>query len=203
MASDQSDALPPRKVAGKDALSALAVAARFAILDHLLASGPATASQCSKVVGETPSNCSWHLRALAKVGLVERAEASASDGRDRPWRATATGFDFSGDGTQAGELAGTALESVVARNANDAFDRYLGHRNELPKEWQDASGTHRYHLALTAVGLTALLASMDELVRPYVRPHRAESPEGTEVVQMQIRSFPDSSTNGVTTSGVE
>ncbi|WP_247043735.1 helix-turn-helix domain-containing protein [Arthrobacter rhizosphaerae] len=175
----------------------MAVPARFAILDHLLALGPATASQCAKVVGETPSNCSWHLRALAKVGLVERAEASASDGRDRPWQATATGFDFSGDGTQAGELAGTALENVVAQNANDAFDRYLAHRDRLPKEWQDAAGTHRYHLALTAAELTALLASMDELVRPYVRPHRDELPEGSRIVQMQVRSFPDSSADGV------
>lgn len=195
MPSEQSRSVPPRKVAGKDALAALAVPARFAILDHLLASGPATASQCAKVVGETPSNCSWHLRALAKVGLVERAEVSASDGRDRPWQAAATGFDFSGDGTQAGELAGTALESVAARNANDAFDRYLAHRSRLPKKWQDAAGTHRYHLALTAAELTALLSSIDDLVRPYVRPHRAELPQGSHVVQMQIRSFPDNPDN--------
>lgn len=129
------------------------------------------------------------------MGLVERAEVSVSDGRDRPWQATATGFDFSGDGTQAGELAGTALESVAARNANYAFDRYLGHRGALPKEWQDAAGTHRYHLALTAAELTALLSSIDDLVRPYVRPHRAELPQGSEVVQMQIRSFPDNPDN--------
>ncbi len=196
MPSGLSPSVPPRKVAGEDALAALAVPARFAILDHLLAAGPATASQCAKVVGETPSNCSWHLRALAKVGLVERAEAPASDGRDRPWQATATGFDFSGDGTQAGELAGTALESVAARNANDAFDRYLTHRSGLPKEWQDAAGTHRYHLALTADELVALKASIDELVRPYVRPHRIELPQGSHVVQMQIRSFPDSPVDG-------
>lgn len=197
MSRDQVRSVPPRKVAGRDALAALAVPARFAILDHLLALGPATASQCAKVVGETPSNCSWHLRALAKAGLVQRAEASEGDGRDRPWQATATGFDFSGDGTPAGELAGTALESVAAHNANDAFDRYLAHRDALPKEWQDAAGTHRYHLALTAAELTTLLASIDELVRPYVRPHRVELPGGSQIVQLHIRSFPDSPTNGV------
>ncbi|WP_159803316.1 helix-turn-helix domain-containing protein [Arthrobacter zhaoguopingii] len=196
MSGGQAHSVPPRKVAGKDALAALAVPARFAILDHLLASGPATASQCAKVVGETASNCSWHLRALAKVGLVERAETAAGDGRDRPWKATATGFDFSGDGTPAGELAGTALESVAARNANAAFDRYLAHRSELSKEWQDAAGTHRYHLVLTAAELTALLASIDDLVRPYVRPHRAELPQGSQVVQLQIRSFPDNPADG-------
>ncbi|MCU1633813.1 MAG: hypothetical protein JWM61_2465 [Micrococcaceae bacterium] len=195
MSHEPLPAVPPRKVAGKAALAALAVPARFAILDHLLAAGPATASQCAKVVGETPSNCSWHLRALAKVGLVERAEASAVDGRDRPWQATATGFDFSGDGTPAGELAGTALESVVAQNANDAFEHYLTHRDVLPKEWQDAAGTHRYHLALTAAELTALVASIDELVRPYVRPHRADLPDASRIVQMQIRSFPDTPTD--------
>lgn len=196
MPSEQPQHMPPRKVTGRDALAALAVPARYAILDHLLTTGPATASQCAKVVGETPSNCSWHLRALAKVGLVERVTDSASDGRDRPWRATASGFDFSGDGTHAGELAGTALESVAASSANAAFDRYLSHRSEMPKEWQDAAGTHRYHLALTAEELTTLLAAMDELVRPYVHLHRSQRPQGSQIVQMQIRSFPDDPATG-------
>lgn len=196
MTSEQPQYIPPRKVAGRDALAALAVPARYAILDHLLTAGPATASQCAKVVGETPSNCSWHLRTLAKVGLVERVPGSASDGRDRPWRATASGFDFTGDGTPAGELAGTALESVAADSANAAFDRYLSRRSETSREWQDVAGTHRYHLALTAGELTSLLAAIDELVRPYVHLHRGERQPDSQIVQMQIRSFPDQPGSG-------
>lgn len=181
----------PRKITSRDALTALAVPARFAILDHLLAEGPATASQCAKVVGETPSNCSYHLRALAKVGLVERADASATDGRDRPWRATAAGFDFSGDGTQAGEIAGSALEAAATRTANDAFDRYLAHRSGVPQHWQDAAGTQLYRLEITAEELTGLAASIDDLLRPYKRSNRSELPQDTQSVHLQVRSFPD------------
>ncbi len=58
-----SPGLPARVVLGSEAMSALAVPARYALLSHLLDAGPRTASECAEVVGESPSNCSWHLRA--------------------------------------------------------------------------------------------------------------------------------------------
>ena len=112
------DPLPPRAVIGAEALAALAVPARLALLNHLLAAGPRTASECAPVVGETASNCSWHLRALAKVGLVERApRAPDGDGRTRPWRATAVDFVFSdpADDGPAAAVALTALEVLLGR----------------------------------------------------------------------------------------
>src|SRR3954467_12266573 len=100
---------PARAVVGTEALAALAVPARFAILNHLLTAGPRTATECAEVVGESPSNCSWHLRALAKAGLVERAEPDPRDERRRPWRATAPGFTFAGDAGPAGQVAAAAV----------------------------------------------------------------------------------------------
>src|SRR6185295_20200504 len=105
------DPLPPRAVIGAEALAALAVPARLALLNHLLAAGPRTASQCAPVVGETASNCSWHLRALEKVGLVERAaQEPGADARTRPWQATAVGFEFRDtDDSPAAKVARTAF----------------------------------------------------------------------------------------------
>jgi predicted ArsR family transcriptional regulator len=54
--------------------------------------GSRTASQCAQALGETPANCSYHLRQLAKVGLVARDEAG--NGRERPWRSVYTGLDL-------------------------------------------------------------------------------------------------------------
>src|SRR5215813_7849389 len=112
-------ALPPRAVLGTEALAALAVPARLALLNHLLSAGPRTASECAPVVGETASNCSWHLRALEKVGLVERvAQAEGGDARTRPWRATAPGFEFRGDDDgPAAKVARTALAGISAQHA--------------------------------------------------------------------------------------
>src|SRR4051812_31195262 len=111
--------LPPRAVLGAEALSALAVPARLALLNHPPSAGACTASQCAPVVGESASNCSWHLRALEKVGLVERApRAAAGDARTRPWQATAVGFEFGAEDGPAQRVARTALAGLVAEHAD-------------------------------------------------------------------------------------
>src|SRR6185503_13806663 len=108
--------LPPRVPLGPEALAALAVPARFALLSHLLDAGPRTASECAEAVGESPSNCSWHLRALARAGLVERVSGDRDDGRRRPWRATGVGFTYSTEGSEpAASVAGNAVEATAAR----------------------------------------------------------------------------------------
>src|SRR3954452_18174881 len=66
------------------ALRALAHPARLDILERLNSDGPATATECAEVVGLSPSACSYHLRALARWGLVE--EADSTDRRERRWR---------------------------------------------------------------------------------------------------------------------
>ena len=81
-----------RQVTEVRALRALADPIRYRLLGHLMSAGPQTASECAAVVGASPSNCSYHLRQLARFGLVERVPTSRADGRDRPWRPTATGL---------------------------------------------------------------------------------------------------------------
>jgi DNA-binding transcriptional ArsR family regulator len=183
--------VPPRAVVGTDALAALAVPARFAILNHLLAAGPRTASQCAAVVGETASNCSWHLRVLAKVGLVEPGPAQGGDARTRPWQATAVGFDFSGEDGPAARVARTALAGTAAQYADALFHRYLARQELLPSEWTAASDTAGYALELTPDELRRLLAAVDALVRPYVRPARTDAPAGSAVVHVTLRAFLD------------
>ena len=68
-------------------MRALAHPARIAILQSLAFDGPATATECAQVADLSPSACSYHLRALARYGLVEEDPASAPDARYRPWRA--------------------------------------------------------------------------------------------------------------------
>lgn len=187
------DDVPPRVVLGAEALAALAVPARLALLNHLLAVGPRTASECAPVVGESASNCSWHLRALEKVGLVERAPRAEGDGRTRPWRATAVGYQFGeeADEAPAERVARTALVGLVAEHANDLYRRYLELRDALPDDWAKASGDFGYALDLTPEELTSLLERIDALIRPYVAPIRKDPPEGSRVVQVTLRAFPN------------
>ncbi len=64
-----------------DVLETLAHPVRLDVLTYLIADGPATASQCARAVGDTPSNCSYHVRMLARHGLVEPV---AGDRRAHP-----------------------------------------------------------------------------------------------------------------------
>src|SRR6266508_3290555 len=64
-------------------IRAVAHPARVAILAYLY-DGPATATECSTAVEQSPSSCSYHLRTLAKLGFVE--EVGSDDGRERRWR---------------------------------------------------------------------------------------------------------------------
>src|SRR4051795_13368231 len=78
-------------------MRALAHPARIEIVEHLGSSGAVvTATECAGLVGLSPSATSYHLRELAKYGLVEQAP-SRGDARERVWRSTNSGFSVDGD----------------------------------------------------------------------------------------------------------
>src|ERR1700691_4692285 len=78
----------PRSVRLSDprALRAYAHPTRMALVALLRRDGPHTATQAAGAIGESVASCSFHLRQLAKYGLVEEA---GGRGREKPWRATA------------------------------------------------------------------------------------------------------------------
>src|SRR5919201_4154054 len=133
-----------RRITEPKALEALAHPVRLALIDHLMAAGPATASACARAVGDTPSNCSYHLRVLARHGLV--AEAESEDGRERPWRALVTGFDADVDAD--GPLTRQAAELLaVSLQREQRFVRdYLSRREDVPKRWRAADAYSSYTL---------------------------------------------------------
>lgn len=67
-------------------LRAIAHPTRTRILGELEASGPLRAADVARLVGIPANQASFHLRQLAKYGVVELAPELARDGRDRVWR---------------------------------------------------------------------------------------------------------------------
>ena len=130
-------------------MRALAHPTRLALLDYLHTLNQATATECAVVVGDSPSSCSYHLRALAKWGFVAEGEGGA--GRERPWRATAARIEFGSDG----------VESAILRDARAARQQQrirdaLRHEHELPARWRRAAQTSSAQLELTAGELEEL-----------------------------------------------
>jgi hypothetical protein len=170
-------------------LAALAHPLRLDLINHLMSTGPATASQCARAVGDTPSNCSYHLRYLARYGLVEPIEPTGSevDNRERPWRATITGFEVDQrDPQQENALANIALqrEQRLARE-------HLAHRDELDPAWHAASNMSSYTLRMSAAELAELSGRLDELIRPYIAATRADAQASdASLVHLGLHAFP-------------
>jgi DNA-binding transcriptional ArsR family regulator len=175
-----------RHITEPDALEALAHPVRLELIDYLMAQGPATASTCARAVGDTPSNCSYHLRVLAKVGLVEGA--ASRDGRERPWRALITGFDADVEGEMSPEAA-ELLALALQRDQRMVRD-HLARRDGLPKRWRSADVYSTYTLRLDPNELRELNAKLDALIRPYIAATREDAPRGSAVVHLGLQAFP-------------
>jgi predicted ArsR family transcriptional regulator len=67
-------------------LRGIAHPVRNRILAELSAAGPLRAADVAEQIGVPANQASFHLRQLAKYGLVEEAPELARDGRDRVWR---------------------------------------------------------------------------------------------------------------------
>lgn len=98
-------------ISDPQAVRALAHQARMEALDELFSSGRSrTATELASRSNLTPSAMSYHLRALERFGLVERA-ASAGDARERRWKATGEQLVIQPlGGSQAGIMAYTDMQ---------------------------------------------------------------------------------------------
>ena len=109
------------------ALRAVAHPTRVKLLGELRRVGPLTATQAGERIDESPAGCSFHLRLLAKYGLVE--EAGGGRGRARPWRATSMGHEWAsrGPGGEPDEASDMLTRVVVER----WFEEALGWAEEI------------------------------------------------------------------------
>jgi DNA-binding transcriptional ArsR family regulator len=174
-----------------EAMAALTHPVRLDLLTHLMASGPATASQCARAVGDTPSNCSYHLRVLAKHGLVGPEESG--DARERPWKALVTGFSVEGARDEPGSARARGAEALLAvqvQRDQRLLRDYLARRDRVARRWRAADGYSTYTLRMTPAELSELGDALDALIRPYLAATREDPPRGTDLVHLGLHAFP-------------
>ena len=82
---------PQKRVTDPRVLRAIAHPTRVSLLSELYARGRARAADLAPLVGMPANSVSFHLRQLARYGLIERDPESVGDGRDRWWRVAAEG----------------------------------------------------------------------------------------------------------------
>lgn len=178
-----------RTLTEPETLRALAHPVRLELMNHLMAAGPATASECARAVGDTPSNCSYHLRMLARAGLVEPDESG--DARERPWRATITGFDSRPDTPDREQAAASAeLAAIMLQREHRLTREYLARRDRVDARWRDADAFVNYTLRLSPVELRDLGERLDAAIRPYLAATRDETVDDSALVHLGLYAFP-------------
>jgi predicted ArsR family transcriptional regulator len=173
------------------ALRAVAHPTRLKLMAVLRRLGPLTATQAGQRIEESPSGCSFHLRQLAKWGLVE--EAGGGRGRERPWRATSTGHEWPAHGASAEvDEAGEVLTRVVVQRWWEETMEWLARRHEDSKEWSEAAVLGDRMLYLTAAELVDVERRIAALLEPYMRriaTPEERPPDGRAVTFIQL-GFP-------------
>jgi DNA-binding transcriptional ArsR family regulator len=173
-------------------MRAMAHPARMTILDHLGGDGPATATECAEVVGLSPSATSYHLRALARAGLVEEAPGRG-DARERVWRsAVSRGYTVMAERDAAPDVRAAEdelIETMLAWETARAR-QYLARRDDEPADWYYLAMLNVSALSVTASEMEQLTAAVIELVRPYRKRERPDPPPGARTVSAMLRFFP-------------
>jgi DNA-binding transcriptional ArsR family regulator len=189
---DMADRQSTARITDPKVMRALAHPARIAIIEHLGSTGAVvTATECAGLVGLSPSATSYHLRELAKNGLVEQAP-SRGDARERVWRSTTSGFNIDGDLDEPETRASQqALVDVYLTRDFARMREWVARLHEEPKDWQDASTLMGPMLLLTAEELIEVNQRVKAVLDPYRRRERmAEAPAGARAVVVHYAAFP-------------
>jgi len=171
------------------AIKALAHPARLAVIDELFAGRELTATECAQVAGLSPSAMSYHLRALEKWGIVERADAS-SDGRERPWRAAGEGLTIDSAEPHASAAAESAMVTRLLDHARRDLLDWLARDDRDEDGWRDItmlSGGGRW---LTDDEAEELAEAFNALLEKYPRTSTSERPPGARRVRVTFVMVP-------------
>lgn len=182
-----------RKLDDIRTLRALAHPLRVRLMELLAFHGPMTATRCAALVGESPSSCSFHLRMLAKYGLVEEAEGGT--GRQRPWQISSLSHSWeTGPETPVAlRTAGEAVSRLFRERDQAALDGYLERQDEFEPAWRDAAIHANFGGWLTPDELAEIGEQLLDVWEPYLdRLRRGERPPGTRLVHMFAHGFPRS-----------
>jgi DNA-binding transcriptional ArsR family regulator len=187
--------LEPRKVTDAKELRALAHPLRLRLLEELVVNDPATdtatATELAERVGESPANCSWHLRQLAKYGYIE--EAPGGVGRERRWRAVLEMRDLdSTDQDIKYSMAADAVYNMLINHEVQQLRQSTAWRSSEPSEWRDAYGSTTGIAWCTAAELRAINDEIFQLLGRYFSrlTDPSSRPDGARLVRFVSWGIP-------------
>jgi len=186
------------------AMRALAHPVRMALLELFSVTETLTATQASEMLGESPANCAFHLRTLAKYGYLK--EAGGGRGRERPWAIVNPTIAVSGrDQKQAqAVLAAKALTDLWHERILDRIQRALS-ANSWPAGWEHAAQSSSGVFYLTAEETVQLARELHKVTMRYEKRRTDPSlrPAGALPVEFTFFGYPRADLAGLPTTGKE
>jgi predicted ArsR family transcriptional regulator len=187
--SDESDRVV--QIVDAAAMRALSHPLKWDLMELLLQQGTATSARCAELLGQGQATCSFHLRQLARYGLVEQAPTQSK--RDRPWRLTSTSQTWSTvQPDESRTRAAAELERVFVERELAKLMRWKGTALTYPEQWRRAALRAGSQTWLTAEELAELGERIVELMTSY--RDRLDNPElrppGSRPVRIFAAAYP-------------
>jgi helix-turn-helix protein len=188
-AAPEPEAMEPPILTDAMGMRAMAHPVRMALLELFGFRETLTATQASEVLGESPANCAFHLRTLAKYGFIK--EAGGGRGRERPWTMASRHVRINTElpDPQAA-LAADELVRLMFERWADRVRR--GHAAGPLPGWEQATGWTRSHLFLTADETGELMKQLRQLLDKYQErlADPACRPDGARPVEWALFATP-------------
>ena len=181
----------PRQLTDPREMRALAHPVRIALLEALTREGPLTATEAADLLGESPANCSFHLRTLARYGFVEEAPGAA--GRARPWRRVSLGQSFSDfQPDPATSAAAQLLSGMATERSFQRISTYARTMGSFAPQWREAAFADDVLVYLTADELATIGEEILQILTRYDGRtlDRENRPPGSQPVQLAAFGTP-------------
>ncbi|MEV4179453.1 winged helix-turn-helix domain-containing protein [Nonomuraea sp. NPDC049709] len=175
-----------------NALKSFAHPLRLRIYELLDERGPATATGLAGLLGQNTGATSYHLRELAKHGMIEVA-AGMGRGKEKFWRITPGGFSYGEP--PADPEAASAMEYLLddlVRRRGAELARWREEMAGAPEDWVEAAAFGRRSLRLTPEETAAMRDQVFEVLERYraLSDGRAEPPESAGHVVVHFDVLP-------------
>ena len=193
-----TDTRPAVDLTDPKAMRALAHPVRMALLELFDVTPTLTATQASEALGESPANCAFHLRTLAKYGFLE--EVGGGRGRERPWRVVHRNLSLSTDKHKDPQtrIAAETLSAAWINRWLDRIRRAMTARS-WGEEWEPTVNASNNVRFLTADEATEVIAELRRVVDRYRdrTDDPALRPPGVRPVDISIFTYPLAEVDGV------
>ncbi|WP_353816658.1 ArsR/SmtB family transcription factor [Agromyces sp. SYSU T00266] len=181
-------------VLSSESLKSLAHPLRVQIYDELSTYGPLTASGLAERLGESSGATSYHLRQLAKAGLVQEIEGRGK-GRERWWERRPGSIAIPDARSlppgSADRLAVKLVEDEWFRSREQNFREFLTTGEEVfGSDWLDIATSDTINLKLTPDQLHGLVTDIDVVLKRYIDAYKRSPSPGSRPVQIHVNAFP-------------